>query len=137
MLMYRIEDEYGNGAYSASVDVVYGALDGENCINRHPNPYNDDGLSPYWSSLESSYEWLFGFSSLAQYARWFYLEHGRQWMAEHGLKLKVYSVGRCHVGHRQMVALRDEMELVEELCPTTTEAEALKKKQQLKKENGQ
>lgn len=48
-------------------------------LNRevHKNPYNDEGLHPFWRGLSDKNSWYFGFSSMQALRTWFFDSDGR------------------------------------------------------------
>lgn len=70
MLVWRIENEYGDGPYQA----IIGPWQDHVNDNRCPAPETDKGFkdSAWWQlSKEQRADWKFGFTSLYQLRKWF------------------------------------------------------------------
>lgn len=118
-LVYRIETEFGRGAYRANAEWGYN-YPGESC---HPGPEDDAGLKHYWSRLSESQReaHYFGFCDEKQMRAWFYSDTWIGVMKNAGLRLTVWEVqdSFCH-GRTQSVFRKDMARLIEsrELQPT-------------------
>lgn len=93
MLIWRIEDENGEGMYRSSSRNVGEVDDTESWSSaRHPCPNFDDGLG--WSDIDCDERdlWKFGFATLSQMRQWVYRAKWRRGLDEIGFSLVCYSV---------------------------------------------
>lgn len=125
MLMYRVESKMGRrGAYRTDASCL-AMIDND---ERHPAPWDDEGLSKAWGVLlvecgwEGRDRYLFGFEFTGDYFEWFHNQDGRQAMAAHHC-LAVYEIPEehCRTGDKQMIAHEIHMRHVEDLDTFTLE----------------
>lgn len=72
MFVYRIENKEGEGPYYRT-DSSRWCFDPHTAETGRPGPYDDEGLSEYWTDmrLKISKTYQFGFASLHQLCAWF------------------------------------------------------------------
>jgi hypothetical protein len=107
-LIYRIETEDGRGAYKAS-SFEYDPV-------RHPAPYEDSKLAPFWMDLgPQQKDYFFGFGSQEQLRAWFYSDHMLLNLKRDGCHLSVYevSIKESHIGYSQAVFKKASAQLIE------------------------
>jgi hypothetical protein len=101
MLVYRVQNENGQGMYHAS-DYAYTVL--SDTYARHPMPYDDLKLMNALSLDGQDYRGkLFAFSSLEQLKFWIYREDDRAAIADDGCKVYTIDAKRVWVGDTQCV----------------------------------
>lgn len=71
MIIYRLQDKYGDGIYTSNLPHDF-TRDIQECNGRHPTPYEDDLFYRGWSNCENRESYLFGFTSIEQLRNWFY-----------------------------------------------------------------
>jgi hypothetical protein len=113
MLVFRIEDAAGVGAYRASCDIHPMIDDGA-----QPMPFEDRKLRAAWAGLcdaEINRDYYFGCGSLTQLSRWFHDENWRETAHEAGLRVSVYEVDALAyhpTEHGAMLAYRGTKQVV-------------------------
>lgn len=117
MLIYRIEDKDGNGAFkflvwSANQRVQDQGFWNEPQPQRHPDPSCCPILRPvfkYWS------DWHFGFDTKQKLLAWFDSERIRVAMHELGGRVAVYDCPdeHCVIAPEQMIFLKSKARVVE------------------------
>ena len=117
MLVYRVENKFGGGAYENSIllDMLIVYPDNE---NQHIPPLQDKILRDKWRALEDQSDYYFGFNSVSQYLNWFDSKAGRTQATTGGTGyLKVYGVAKIFVrtGSKQVVFKKSCADLVETL----------------------
>lgn len=111
MLVFRIEDAAGVGAYRASCET-------HPVDHSQPCPWEDPRLRAAWAGLcdaEINKDYYFGCASLTQLRRWFHCANWRAAAHEAGLRVSVYKVDSlaCHpVEHEAMLAYRGSKQVV-------------------------
>lgn len=107
MLVYRLQDEIGQGPYWA------GAADGFDLWNTetHPSPQQDIGFH------KDGY--IYGFANLRQYREWFHEEKWNKHFQERGFTVCVYDVPNRHVfeGWSQVSFLCCTGKIIDRLLP--------------------
>lgn len=92
MLIWRIEDENGEGMYrgSRTIEEVDDMTSWSS--SRHPCPHFDDGLG--WNDIDCDERdaWKFGFATLGQMRQWVYKAKWRKGLDEIGFSLVCYRV---------------------------------------------
>ena len=118
MLVYRIENAYGEGVYRAN-GWSFGYDFFFNDDNRHPLPCMDSKLMreipTYMIDCKNgmpSSVFSYGFSSLEQLKCWFFQYHWRNRMDEMGFHVNVYE-GDVYVGDTQAVFIKAQCKLVD------------------------
>jgi len=84
MLVYRVEDEWGNGPYTrpdSNLILVFGA--GTHCDERHPTNTSEGILH--------CFSWRCGFDSLSKVYDWFGDVY-RDWLEDNGFMISVYYI---------------------------------------------
>lgn len=109
---WRVENEEGVGMYrlpDCYMAEVMPAWD-----ERHPMPYDDAVLAPYWVDLSSDERarHLFAFTSPAQLKFWVYKPEVRGLLDRAGARVSVYEASGVY-GDTQAVFLKDTAELIE------------------------
>lgn len=112
MIVYRIQNELGQGPYSVS----WGEYVCEG--TRHPSPYEDSGMMDAWRYANfglGASNYHFGFTCESQLRTWFYRDEWLHMMKERGLKLTIWEVAVTDtiVGHTQLAFIRLYATLVE------------------------
>jgi len=108
MLIYRFEDEAGDGIYGG----VFYEAGLTNDAKRHPAPWKDPKLN--WNTNAGGYDrFFFGFSSLWSLRRWF-RKNERQLLEWAGAVLRVYEVSEefVNVGRQQVVFIKEHATVV-------------------------
>lgn len=133
MLIFRLEgidrkdqctDKVHAGFYRSAEDWQISAFtNGNYATDRrlHPLPEDDSGLSKAWCRLtaEDAINWYFGFSSFAQFKRWFF-DDGALSLCEHNIVLRVYECECVLEGYTQAIFdTRKDVVLLAEFKPAT------------------
>lgn len=104
LIIYRVEDSYHTGMYSAETSSNMFELQ-----SRHPPPEDDVTLGPKWKALSKDERdpYHFGFASMEQLKFWIYMQEWRTELESEGYRVSVYSVSpSCAlVGETQCVFL--------------------------------
>lgn len=116
MEIFRIENpECGNGPYSASgVYHEYWSSSYYNNADKHPTPQEDDMLNDFFNS-----EYYFGFESIDSLLKWFDQPKHLFALDELGFVIRVYETEVCYVGKSQVIFIKEDSEMVEELALRT------------------
>jgi hypothetical protein len=108
VLVYRIENEHGHGAYR--IPVEWRSFSQPYSDTRHPGPSDDPLLRPYWTLMSGRMKdhYFFGFESIEQLKNWFF---DREWLEDlhnSGAKLSIYQSNEDDViyGRTQLIFLR-------------------------------
>lgn len=128
MLIFRLEgvdrkahctDKVHAGFYSSAEDWQIAAFTTDRRL--HQLPQDDIGLSEAWGRLsaEDALNWYFGFSSFAQFKRWFYDDWALS-LCEHNIVLRVYECECVLDGYTQAIFdTRKGVVLLAEFKPAT------------------
>jgi hypothetical protein len=115
--IFRIQHpKLGSGAYGSGVDWLWteqGYPGGDN----HPGPNDDDGISGFWSDLSwpAKESYFFGFASMEQYEKWFFMQDWREAMHNAGLKMFIFEVDAKYavIGKSQAIFQRKFAEVLD------------------------
>ena len=114
MLIYRLESpteldisgKVGVGYYRYAVSYWdFVCEDDALELMTHPAPSDDSKLAPEWAALRESdthHDWRFGFTSLAQFRRWFFNLEALEDIQDI-VSLSIYRVTECHEGYTQAI----------------------------------
>lgn len=112
MLVFRIEDASGAGAYSSDCE------EHPSDIETQPSPWNDPGLRRTWERLETkgiAGTYRFGCKSMDQLRRWFNCNVWRRAAHASGLRITVYKIDgrRAHPsGRKERVAYHGSKQVI-------------------------
>jgi len=111
MLVYRIENDKGNGPYNSEWKYV------EKLRQEHNKDYKRP--SPYLSNIDFNFEIdKFGFINLRSYKNWFTTKW-RTRFKKHNFKLNVYYVNKQNIkiGYYQLAFEQSECKFIKSLDP--------------------
>jgi hypothetical protein len=115
MLVYRVENKYLKGPYTSYSNRHFSQTELFNfCGERHPNPFNDEGICDFWCGNSRRLSFYFGFKSIEDLKDWFFMDEAIDALYKDDFHVIVYNLDKRRVifGSKQVIFEKEKATIV-------------------------